>query len=235
MHAMKPFALFLLATLALTAAAIPAAGQETADRDRLVEERSRLLVENAAMRARLSLSKDQAVYLVADLGGQRLRLELQGVTLYSVPIQEVVLNRHAKRVLKGPDRVRLLESPFTLGEDRWFEVSKTLALKDSAAVRSTPDTTGALMQAIRTTPVTAMLHFDRRLTMVLDGQPPRTRWEAWRERAKAWLRSWSAATLEGILRRQSSDDLMVTLILTPSDVRSFAPTLIEGTRLIVIL
>ncbi len=234
-HPMRRVILALALGLGVTALAAPAFGQDGADRERLVEERSRLLVENAAMRARLSLSKDQSVYLVADLGSRRLRLELQGVALYSVPIQEVALNRHARRVLRGPDRVRLLESPFTLSEDRWFEVSKTLALKDSAAVRSEPDTTGALMQAIRTSPVTAMLQFDRRLTMVLDGQPPRTRWEIWREKAKAWLRSWSAATLEGILRRQSSDEVMVTLVLTPSDVRSFAPTLTEGTRLILIL
>ena len=60
-------------------------------------------------------------------------------------------------------------------------MDKTLALKDTSAVRSRPDTTGALMQKIRLSPVTALLSYDRKLTLVLDGKPPRTRWERLRE------------------------------------------------------
>lgn len=211
----------------------PARAEEES-RSRLIDERSRLLIENAALRARLSLSSEAASYVVADLVQGKLTLELQGVNLTSVPIEEVVLNRHAKRVLRGPDRVKLLEVPFSLQDQRWFETSKTLASKDSAAVRSRPDTTGALMQAIRTTPVTAMLTYDRRFTLVLDGKPPRTRWEKLRERVREWFSSWSAATVEGVLRRQSSDEVMITLKMSPSDVRSFAPTLTQGTRLILL-
>jgi hypothetical protein len=211
-----------------------AAAAQEEGRSRLVETRGQLLIENAALRARLSLSQESASYLVADLPRGRLELELQGVNLTSVPIEKVILNRHARRVLRGPDRVKLLEVPFTLQDQRWFEVAKTLALKDTSAVRSRPDTTGALMQAIRTTPVTAMLNYDRRLTVVLQGKPPRTRWERLRERVQEWFRSWSAATVEGVLRRQSTDEVMITLTMAPSDVRSLAPTLIQGTRLILI-
>ena len=202
-------------------------------RGRLVEERSRLLVENAALRAKLSLSKEQSTYVVADLAARRVDLELQGVVLTALPAEEIVLNRHAKRVLRGPDRVKLLEVPFTLAHQQWFDTGQTLASKDSTALRSRPDTTGALMQAIRTNPVTAMLTYDRRLTIVLEGKPPRTRWEQVRERVREWLRSWSAATVEGVLRRQSSDEVMVTIKLSPSDVRSLAPSLTEGSRLIL--
>jgi hypothetical protein len=203
-------------------------------RSELVEERTRLLVENAALRARLSLSKDESPYIVVDLGRRVLRLELQGVTLTSIPVQEVLLNRRAKRTFASPGEVKLLETPFALQEDRWFEVDKTLALKDTSAVRSRPDTTGALMQKIRLSPVTALLSYDRKLTLVLDGKPPRTRWERLRERVRNWLRSWSAGTLEELLRRQSSEEVMVTLVMAPSDVRSMAPSLLSGTRLILV-
>ena len=113
-------------------------------------------------------------------------------------------------------------------------MDKTLALKDTSAVRSRPDTTGALMQKIRLSPVTALLSYDRKLTLVLDGKPPRTRWERLREDARNWFRSWSAETLEGLLRRQSSEEVMVTLSMAPADVRSMAPSLLAGTRLILI-
>jgi hypothetical protein len=200
----------------------------------VIREREQLRDENAALQARLSLSKDVVTYLVADLPLQRLRLELQGVTLTSLPIEEVSLNRHARRLLAGAERVKFLESPFVLGDDRWFELAKTLALKDSSAVRARADTTGTLMQAIRTTPVTAMLTYDRRLTLILEGKPPRTRWQRLREKITTYLQSWSSGTMEGILKRQSSDELMVTLVMSPADVRSLAPTLVEGNKLILI-
>lgn len=227
------FPFVVLPMLLLAQAPVPsrAAGSP---RSALVQERARLLVENAALRARLSLSRDQSPYIVVDLSKKALQLELQGVTLTSVPVQEVLLNRHAKRTLAGPDEVKLLETPLSLQEDRWFEVDKTLALKDSTAVRSRPDTTGALMQRIRLSPVTALLSYDRKLTLVLDGKPPRTRWERLREKARNWFRSWSAGTLEGLLRRQSTEEVMVTLVMAPSDVRSMAPSLLPGTRLIMI-
>ncbi len=224
-------AALLLSSLAV-AARVARAEEGRSD---LVEERSRLLVENAALRARLSLAREQGIYVVADLSRRRVDLELQGVVLTTVPIEEVILNRHAKRLLRGPERIKLLEVPFSLVDQRWFETSKTLALKDSSAVRDRPDTTGALMQAIRTTPVTAMLSYDRRLTLVLEGKPPRTRWEKLREKAREWFRSWSAATVEGVLRRQSSDEVMVTLKMSPSEVRSLNPTLVEGSRLVLVL
>lgn len=204
------------------------------DRESLIQERDRLRNENAALQARLSLAKEQGAYVVADMGSPQLQIELQGVTLTSLPIDRVRLNRHAKRLLAGSARIPFLETPFVLGEDRWFEETKTLALKDSSAVRAKADTTGALMDAIRTSPVTAMLTYDRRLTLVLEGKPPMTRWRAFRERAAAYLRSWSSGTVEGVLRRQSSDEIMVTLEMTPANVRSLAPTLIEGTKLILI-
>lgn len=197
-------------------------------------ERDRLRAENAAMQARLSLSKDPGTYLVADLQNKTLRLELQGVPLTSLPIQAVRLNWHAERLLAGQERSSLLETPFVLNEDRWFEVSHTLALKDSAAVRTHADTTGALMEAIRTQPVTALLTYDRRLAVVLEGKPAMTGWERLRDRVKTWLQSWSSNTLPGVLRRESADDVMVTLEMSPPDVRSLAPTLTEGTRLILV-
>jgi hypothetical protein len=225
--------LFLLAilSLGLLSAVARAAGPS---RGALVEERTRLLIENAALRARLSLTREDSPYIVVDLPKKMVRLELQGVTLTSVPVQEILQNRHAKRTLSSADEVKLLETPFSLQEDRWFEVGKTLALKDTTAVRSRPDTTGALMQQIRLSPVTALLSFDRKLTLVFDGKPPRTRWERLRENARNWFRSWSAETLEGLLRRQSSEEVMVTLVMAPADVRSMAPSLLAGTRLILV-
>jgi hypothetical protein len=210
------------------------AGDRAPDRSALQTEYQRLQNENAAMLARLSLSKDPDTYLVADLGEHKIELELQGVVLSSMPITSVRLNRHAERLLAGDERARFLETPFVLAEDRWFEISRTLALKDSAAVRSKPDTTGALMEAIRTQPVTALLNYDRRLTVVLDGQPAMTGWQRFRKKITTWLESWSSGTLAGILRRESSDEVMVTFEMSPPDVRSLAPTLLEGTKLILI-
>ena len=205
-----------------------------ADPQSLLGERRRLSMENASLGARLSLAKDPSPYLVADLSARMLFLELQGVPLTSLPIRNVRLNEHAHRLLDGSDRASLLETPFTLAEDRWFEVAKTLALKDSSAIRSRPDTTGALMEAIQTSPVTALLSFDKRLNLVLEGKIPKTGWAAIRERITAWLQSWSSGTLEGILRRQSADEVMVTLALSPADIRSLAPNLTEGTKLVLV-
>jgi hypothetical protein len=227
--------LLLAAVVALglgpSSSAAWAAGPSRAE---LVVERTHLMIENAALRARLSLARDQSPYIVVDLPRKTMQLELQGVTLTSVPVQEVLLNRHAKRTFASEDEVNLLETPFVLQEDRWFEVGKTLALKDSSAVRSRPDTTGALMQQIRLSPVTALLSYDRELTLVLDGKPPRTRWERLREKVRNWFRSWSAGTLEGLLRQQSSEEVMVTLVMAPADVRSLAPSMLTGTRLILV-
>lgn len=201
----------------------------------MLAERERLLRENAAIQARISLSKDDNAYLVADLPNRSLRLELQGVALASLPIDRVRLNKHAQRLLTTSEGNQLLQTPFVLGVDRWFELSPTLGAGDSTAAASKPDTTGARMEAIRTEPVTAILSYDRRLTLVLDGKPPQTRWQRLRERVSTWLRSWSAGTLPGILRRQSSDEIMVTLEMSPPDVRSLAPSLVDGTKLILIL
>jgi len=199
-----------------------------------VEERNRLMRENAVMQARVSLSKDNAVYLVADLGSMNLRLELQGVTLASLPIDEVRLNKHAERLLTGDDSVRMLATPFALSGDRWFELNRAVATVDSSSTDSKPDTTGARMELIRTQPVTAMLTYDRRLTMVLEGQPPRTRWQKLKDKAKTWLQSWSSGTLAATLRRQSADEVMITLEMAPADVRSLAPTLVDGAKLILV-
>jgi hypothetical protein len=209
-------------------------GQDADGRSALFGERDRLRNEIAALQARLSLSKDSNVYLVADLPGRKISLELQGVTLTSLPVEELLLNRHAKRLLSAGERVKFLETPFVLADERWFELVKTLASKDSSAVRAHADTTGALMEAIRTSPVTAMLTYDRRLTVVLEGKPPRTRWQHLRERVRRYLESWSSGTLDGVLKRQSTDEVMVTVEMTPADVRSLAPTLQEGTKLILI-
>jgi hypothetical protein len=224
------FSLFLL----IAGGERPARAGESESRSSLASEYLRLLTENAALTARLSLTKDPDSYLVADLSARRLELELQGVTLTSLPIEEVRLNPHALRLLAAGDRAKFLETPFVLGDDRWFDTAKTLALKDSSAVRSKADTTGALMQAIRTTSVTAMLTYDRRLTIVLDGQAPQTGWERFKARITAWLQSWSSGTVEGILRRQSADEVMITLRMSPADVRSLAPTLTEGTKLVLV-
>ncbi len=227
--------LLMLAALAFGLASSSSGAQAARTaRSELAEARTRLRIENAALRARLSLARDQSPYIVVDLRRQSVRLELQGVTLAAVPVQGVLLNRHAKRTFRSGDEVKLLETPFALQEDRWFEVEKTLALKDTSAVRSRPDTTGALMQRIRLSPVTALLSYDRKLTLVLEGKPPQTRWERLRERVRNWFRSWSAGTLEGLLRQQSSEEVMVTLSMTPADVRSLAPSLLAGTRLILI-
>jgi hypothetical protein len=233
-----PIRRVLIAVAAALAAVLLLAGMFRAaageDRGTLLKERQRLRSENAALSARLSLSKESNTYLVADLSVKKISLELQGVPLFSIPIQEVRLNKHAERLLAEGEQPSMLETPFVLQEDRWFDQAKTLALKDSSAVRSKPDTTGALMEAIRSTPVTAMLTYDRRLTVVLEGKPPQSRWQQLKERVSDWFRSWSYATRQGVLRRQSSDEIMVTLRMSPPDVRSLAPTLMEGTRLVLI-
>ena len=95
-HRLAPcLSLLVIAWFGLLIAPV-AARAAGSDRTALVEERTRLLIENAALRARLSLAREESPYIVVDLPRKMMRLELQGVTLVSVPVQEVLLNRHAR-------------------------------------------------------------------------------------------------------------------------------------------
>ena len=225
-----------MAISAMSGSFVPASASRGADAevDSLLRARDRLLRENASLRARLSLSRSPGAYLVVDLEALRLDLELQGLSLARLPVRATRLNRHAQRLLEKEGENTLLEDPFILQEERWFDPSGALAWKDSTGVPDAPDTTGARMEAVRRQPVTALLIFDRRLVIVLRGDPPRSFLGRVSTGLSRWLRAWSNHTPEGVLREIGSEAMLVTLEMAPADVRILAPSVSSGTRVVLI-
>ncbi|MBM3287660.1 MAG: hypothetical protein FJY88_09985 [Candidatus Eisenbacteria bacterium] len=214
--------------------AIPSA-ISTADDSTILEELLRHRAENAVLKARLALSKEPLPYMILDLPLREVRLELQGVTLTKFPLRRVVLNRLAREISVDTTRISFCEVPFVLQQEKWFEEVPTLALKDSAAVASSPDTTGALAERIRTARVLAMLTFERNLVIGLHGNiPPESRGERWRLSLKTFWRSMKKGTAEWALRRERRESLLVEIEMEPALVRSLAPNLTDGTKLVLL-
>jgi hypothetical protein len=234
-----PIAVFFVASMLLLAAdgaALRAAAQKEPAKSHaeLESEYIHARAKNAVYRARLSLSKEAQPYLILDLPEREVRLELQGVTLTRVPVRETRLNPLAREISHDTTRIAFCEVPFLLQDDRWYEDVPTLALKDSSAVMDRPDTTGALVERIRTTPIVSLLSFDRNLVIALNGYvEPKSTWEKFRHWTRRFwdrLRSGSAqASL--IAKRRGS--ILVELQMEPAQIRSLAPTLSEGTKLVL--
>ncbi len=227
------FYLLLLAIAAAGARPGPAGGTPPASGE-IRDEYVRLRAVNAVLRARLALSKEPIPYLILDLPEREMRLELQGVTLTRVPIRRIALNRLAEEISRDTTRIAFCEVPFVLQQERWFESVPTLAQKDTSAVMSRPDTTGALAERIRTTPVLYLVRYERNLAIAMQGYfPPQTRIDRWKARIKAWWRSMKAETPEGFLRKERRESVLVELDMEPAQVRSIAPSLTEGTKLVL--
>jgi len=202
--------------------------------ENLDAEYVRLRAVNAVLKARLSLSQQTEPYLILDLPGREVGLELQGVTLTRVPVRKVSVNRLAAEIADDTAGIGFCEVPFVLGEDRWFEEVPTLAVKDTAAIMSHPDTTGALVERIRTTPVLSLLRFDRNLVVALNGYiQPTSRIEGWKRSLRLLWRSLKSKTPEGILQSRRGDSVLLELELEPAQVRSLAPNLTHGTKMVL--
>jgi hypothetical protein len=212
-----------------------AANDSNADPGDLSDQYTRLRAQNAILRARLSLSKENEPYLILDLPGKELRLELQGVTLIRVPVRTASLNRLAHGVARDTSHISFCEVPFVLQKDRWFEEGvRTLALKDSAAVMNRPDTTGTLVRQIRTASVLSLLQFDRNLLVILDGNIPlESRIDRWKKEFRDFRRSFQEETPEWLLAREKRRSVMIQLDMEPASVRTLAPNLRQGTKLIL--
>lgn len=201
----------------------------------LREEYNRLRAVNAVLRARVSLSKHNEPYLIVDLPEREVRLELQGMVLTRAPIDGVKLNRQAKSISRDTTRVAFCETPFVLEEEGWYEHARTLALKDSTAVMSSPDTTGKLTEKVRKARVISLLHFDRNLVVALNG---RHRPSSIFARLGGWFSSvWHLVrpgSGEWPLRKVRREKILVELRMEPGMVRTLAPNLREGTRLVLL-
>ncbi len=195
----------------------------------LEKQRNALLAENAALETRLTMSGRSEAYLVADIGERRLELELRGVILASQPVYAVTMNREARNLLLGPARSGDLETPYRLISNDWLESPGILALRDSARVR--PDTTGALKDAIRNSPVTASLEFDRGLTVILEGRRVDSFFRRFLARTGTRLRSLNSGARRGDEARRNAE---IRLLLSPADIRSLEPNLKDGSRLVLV-
>lgn len=202
--------------------------------DELYDEYIRMRAIHSVLVARLNLSKQSDAYLVLDLPEREVRLELQGVTLTRVPAREIEMNRLAKEISRDTTRIGFCEVPFVLQQDRWFEEIPTIAVKDTAAVMSTPDTTGALAERIRTAPVLALLRFERNFVLALNGElPPTGRVERWKKSLRTLWRSYRPHTAEAALRQERRKSVLVEFDMEPALVRSLAPNLTKGTKLVL--
>jgi hypothetical protein len=223
-----------LLILILCSFLLPAISAETTDRERVGDEYVRLRAINAVLRARLSLSNESVPYLILDVPEREIRLELKGVALTKVPIRKIAINRLASEVSSDTTRIAFCEIPFVLERDRWYEAVPTLAMKDSSGVMSKPDTTGALAERIRTSHILAVLHFERNLAVSLDGIIPiESRTERWKAKVRAWWRSMKEGTPEREMRRLRDRSVLIEIDMEPAQVRSLAPTLTKGTKLVL--
>jgi len=200
----------------------------------LYDEYLQLRAANAVLKARLSLSKQNDPYLILDIPEKTLRLELKGVMLTTVPIKKITLGRLARGIPGDTTRLDFCEVPFVLQKDQWFEEVPTLALKDTTAIRDRPDTTGTLTRQIRNASILALLEFERNLVVALDGHIPLpSRWERWKGEVRALWRSFRSGTPEAQLREYRKRSILIYLDLEPAQVRSFAPNLTAGTKLVL--
>ncbi len=223
-----------LLILIFRASVAPAFAAEPVGRESIEDEYVRLRAMNSVLRARLSLSNDSVPYLILDVPEREVRLELKGVALTKVPTRKIVMNRLAAEISGDTTRIGFCEVPFVLEMDHWYEETPTMALKDSAAVMSKPDTTGALAQRIRTAPVLSVLRFERNLVVALNGfVPVESRTERWKAKARAWWRSMKEGTQEAKMRALRNKSVLLEVEMEPAQVRSLAPTLTKGTKLVL--
>jgi hypothetical protein len=208
--------------------------QSRLTRDELWQEYVGEQAVRAVLRARLDLSRQNEPYRILARPQRELRLELGGVTLTRYAIREAGLNRRAKSISRDTTGIEFCEVPFTLGRDRWYEDAQTLALKDTTVIRSRPDTTGKLAEQIHRARVLSLLQFDRDLVLALHGtRAPRSVFDRLIATLRAmglvirldrgeWGRLW-----------QRRGSVFVEVRMEPVDVRSLAPNLGPGTRLIL--
>jgi hypothetical protein len=203
--------------------------------DQLHEEVVDLRAKQAALRARLELSGEQDPYLILDLARRELRLELQGVTLVRHPVREIALSRRARRISTDTTRIAFCETPFTLERDRWYERARTLALKDSTVIGSRPDTTGRLAERIVRSRILALLDFDRDLVVAAHGtRPPHNLFDHFAASLRSIWLLFTSGSGEGWRLWKRGKDVFIELRMEPAAVRSLAPNVSAGTRLIVL-
>ncbi len=226
----------LSAIVPLPPAAAASGSNESSSRrsESAQDEYLRLRAENAMLHAILGLGKQTEPYLILDVPAHEMRLELQGVSLIRVPIQRVALNRLASGVSRDTTHIGFCEVPFVLQREQWFEPVKTLALKDSSAVMNRPDTTGTLAHQIQTADILSILHFDRNLVLALDGSiPPPSRIERWKKWFREFRDSFRPETPQGQLARERRRSVLLKLQMEPASVRTIAPNLTAGTKLVL--
>jgi hypothetical protein len=215
---------------------IPASAQKAPAKSHaeLEEDYIRARAKNAVYRARLSLQKENQPYLIIDIPEREVRLELQGVTLTRVPVRETRLNPLAREISHDTTRIAFCEVPFQLQDDRWYEDIPTLALKDSSAVMDRPDTTGALVERIRSTPILSLLSFDRNLVVAFNGYlEPTSSWDRFRQWTRRFWDRLRAGSAQAKLIGKRRESILVEVQMEPAQVRSLAPTLTEGTKLVL--
>lgn len=209
-------------------------GEPAKSIEQLREELIDLQALQAVLEARIELGSEQDSYLILDLPERELRLELQGVDLARYPIREISMNRRTRSISQDTARISFCQHPFALQRDRWYEQVRTLALKDSTAIGSLPDTTGELARQITRSRVLALLDFDRDLVVALHGtRNPRNVFDHFLASLSSiarWVRPGSG---EGRRAWKRTSTTFIELRMEPAAVRSLAPNLREGTRLIL--
>ena len=232
----SPWPIALLLGLALPLAACgekPGEGPPASDAD-LFDEYVSLRTLRSLLEARGSLSRSDRSYLIVDLSGGELRLELQGVLLTTAPVARIRLNARARAALGDTTRFGLIEEPFVVEGEDWFEEVPTLASKDSAAVMSAPDTTGQLAARIRDAAILGLLRCDRELVIALDGRRrPGSIGDRVAGIADAIGRLLRQDPGGRALRRAGREGMLIRLRCDPAAVRALAPNLEAGTPVVL--
>ncbi len=201
----------------------------------LEKEYTRLRADNAVLRARLSLSRLNDPYVYVDIPGREVRLELGGVILERVPVQKIEMNRAAKTISRDTTRIAFCSTPFVLESDAWYEDVPTLALKDSSAVMDRPDTTGMLAERVRAARVLGMLRFERDLRIVLEGVGrSRSPIDLLKGAFRFLRNSARPGSGDWTLRKMRRRGEVIELRITPAHVRTLAPNLRPGTKLVLL-
>jgi hypothetical protein len=202
--------------------------------EELRRELDRLRFANAVLRTRLAVAADDEPYVVLDLPERELRLEFRGLVLSRSVIAKVKLNRRARRISGDTTRIGFCRLPFHLRQEGWYEDVPTLALKDSTVVMSQPDTTGLLAEQIHRARILGLLRFDRDLAVALTGRSPPASVAG---HVKTWLLNALRPLWPGSgvwqLRTARREAILLELMMDPVLVRSLAPSLKDGTRLVL--
>jgi len=198
----------------------------------LYDEYLQLRAANAVLKARLSLSKPKRSIPDPRHPGEDAAAGAEGVMLTTVPIKKITLGRLARGNPGDTTRLDFCEVPFVLQKDQWFEEVPTLALKDTTAIRDRPDTTGTLTRQIRNASILALLEFERNLVSRSMATFPCRPVERWKGEVRA------CGAHSGLERRRRScgvrkRSILIYSIWSRRQVRSFAPNLTAGTKLVL--